>query len=117
MALNVEVQVVKRRPVAKNCRFCGKFMELWWTEAGALKGFDYQDYPLVPMFYCVQCNESDNVIIDPKDYDWILYEGTVDFEEAKKELSPQEYSFLLLDYRRMERRFKNRQYLAIPHLA
>ena len=117
MALKIGVEKAKRRPIAKNCRFCGKFMELGWVEAEAVKGLDYQGYSLVPMFFCPDCNEEDNIIINPEDYEWLLYEGTIDFEETKKELSPQEYFFLLLDYRRMERRFKNRTYLAIPKLA
>jgi len=118
MALEIGAKRVKRRPIAKNCRFCGKFMELGWVEEGAVKGLDYQGYSLVPIFYCSDCNESDNVITNPEDYEWLLYgAGTIDFEEAKKELSPQDYFFLLLDYHRMRRRFQNRQYLAIPRLA
>jgi len=110
---------MSRRPVSKNCRFCGKFMELGWAEAGAATkaGFDCQGYSLVPIFYCPDCNESDNVIIDPEYYEWLLYEGTIDFEEAKKELDLYEYFLLLLDYYLMQRLFQNRPYLAIPRLA
>ncbi|MBL7142252.1 MAG: hypothetical protein ISS83_01105 [Candidatus Pacebacteria bacterium] len=118
MALEIGVKRTKRRPIAKNCRFCGKFMELWWAEAGAVeKKFDCMGYPLVPIFYCQDCNESDNEITDPRDYEWLLYEETIDFEEAKKELDPREFFLLLLDYHRMRQRFQNRPYLAIPHLA
>jgi len=119
MAPEIRVKKIKRRPVAKNCRFCGKFMELSWAEAGALvkEGFDCQGYSLVPLFYCSSCNESDNVITSPEDYEWLLCEGTIDFAEANKELDPSEYFFLLLDYHRMRRRFQNRPYLAIPQLG
>jgi len=92
-------------------------MELHWAEAGAVKEFDCQGYPLVPIFYCTYCNELDNVITNPEEYEWLLYEGTIDFEKTKKELDLQEYFLLLLDYHLMERRFKNRTYLAIPQLA
>ena len=118
MAPEIKTKKVKRRPIAKNCRFCGKFMELWWAEAGAVKKeFDCGGYSLVPIFYCPDCHESDDVITNPEDYEWLLYEGTIDFGETKKELDPREYFFLLLDYHRMRRRFQNRPYLAIPHLA
>jgi len=119
MTPKTEAERAKRRPIAKNCRFCGKFMELWWAEAGskAMEQLDCGGYSLVPIFYCPDCHEDDNVITNPEDYEWLLYEGTIDFEEAKKELDPREYFFLLLDYHRMRHRFQNRQYLAIPHLA
>jgi hypothetical protein len=109
----------KRRPVSKNCRFCGKFMTLAWAEAGskAVERIDCLGYSLVPIFYCPDCNENDNVMVDPEDYQWLIFRDTIDFEAAKQELSPKEYFFLLLDYKRMERRFKNRPYLAIPELV
>lgn len=114
-----------RRPISKNCRFCGKFMELWWVEIGSrawqdatVKGvpFDWGGESIIPLFFCVPCNEWDNEFVNPKHYEWLLYKGTIDFSEAKKELPRSEYLALSDDYREMKRLFLNRPLLAIPKL-
>ena len=114
-----------RRPVAKNCRFCGQFMELWWVEEGsepwrkaAKKCMppSWCGESMMPLFFCPSCWEWDDEFVDPKYYNWILYEGTIDFKEAKEELTPSDYFALLLEYCRTKRWFQKRPFLAIPRI-
>ncbi len=96
-----------RRPVSKNCRFCGRFMFFYWTE---------QHDGLEPMFYCEYCNEWDFEIIEVKYYEWIIYRDTINFKEAKKELLSSDYFALLSEQRWMKYLFLNRPYIAVPQL-
>ena len=111
-----------RRPVSKNCRFCGRFMELFWVEIGTMiRPAIHNEYfwlgcdeGLLPVFYCGACNEWDDERIDVRHYAWLIYKGTIDFKEAKKELLISEYFALLSEQRWMKYLFLNRPYLAIP---
>ena len=106
-----------RRPVLKNCRFCGRFMEFFWAEVGSeliRRIYTGNENSMIPVFYCRSCHEVDNEFIDPKCYEWLVFAGTIDFEDPEIELS--EFIELLVDDCIMQENFRNRPYLAIPKL-
>ncbi|MBU1102452.1 hypothetical protein KJ853_02235 [Patescibacteria group bacterium] len=90
-------------------------MEFYWAEVGS-KAVSWRDcgYDLVSVFYCPDCGEWDNVFIDPKFYEWLEFEGTIDFDDPELELS--EFVELLAEDCLMRELFANRPYLAIPAL-
>ncbi|MBU3901192.1 hypothetical protein KJ590_02620 [Patescibacteria group bacterium] len=107
---------MKRKPVSKNCRFCGRFMQIYWVEEYAepyneAKNIKENNEPLVPVFFCTGCGEWDNELI-VRCYDYLLYEGSVDFDDPLMDL--REFVELLAEDCVMRELFMNRPYLAIP---
>lgn len=107
---------MKRRPVSKNCRFCGRFMEFYWVEEHSepynkAKNIKENNESLAPLFYCGECHEWDNELI-VRHYDYLLYEGSIDFDDPLMGL--QEFVELLAGDCVMRELFRDRPYLAIP---
>lgn len=90
-------------------------MELWWVDVCE----DFPKYPesIIPAWCCDECMEFLPIhFIRNGVYDFLLYEDSIDFEQAKQDLLLKDYKELLAEYQRMERRFHNRHWEIIPIL-